>query len=483
MKQKSYDLVVVGGGPAGSTISTIVAKEGFSVLLLEKESFPRYHVGESLLPLTVHGICKVLGVEEKLKSFKNKTGGFFLWGNSRDPWKFDFKQLGAYHVERAEFDNILLENARENQVEVIEEASVFSVVDAPDYSTVRYKNKQGERQEVTAKFVADCSGGNSKIADVIAQKVESKFFQNVAIWGYFDGATHIGEHEGAILNEAIDEGWWWFIPLSGGRMSIGLVVDSKSLDGRKPKEVFYDTLKESEFFNKHYKHCTPSADAPYNKLRTCKDYSYCREQFTKGNILLVGDAACFIDPVFSSGVHLATLAGYLGGLSINSVLKGKLSKAEALAEYAERYFFEYKNFYEFLISFYDSSQSKDSYFWKARTVLNTKEKNNEAFLSLITGISSGLVLNHEEENVRDFFKQYEGIGEIFRMAQENRPELIMARASEGHTAALKNIEIRDKMEFNAQILVKLSQEEKHTQPFSKRQLVPASDGLFWDMIS
>ncbi|MFF2520440.1 tryptophan 7-halogenase, partial [Streptomyces sp. NPDC058086] len=164
-----YDVIVVGGGPAGSTVSTLVRKRGHRVLQLEKETFPRYQIGESLLPATVHGIAHLLDVSDELKkaSFTIKHGGTFKWGANPEPWTFDFavsrRMPGAtgyaYQVERMKFDKILLDNARKHGVEVRENSDVLDVLKAEDGRVrgVRYRDAEGREHEVSARFVVDAS--------------------------------------------------------------------------------------------------------------------------------------------------------------------------------------------------------------------------------------------------------------------------------------------------------------------------------------
>ena len=196
---------------------------------------------------------------------------------------------------------------------------------------------------------------------------------------------------------------------------------------------------------------------------------------------MAGDAACFIDPVFSSGIHLATLSGYFGALSINSVLSGKMSTEEAFSEYETRYFSEFKSFYEFLLSFYDSSQSLDSYFWKARQVLNSEDgeasaNESEAFLSLITGISSGVALDTESETVKNYFNKFKGIGEIFRLRQENRNDLI---DMESQPAKL-HLERRKQRKQQGDAIMEIA--NNHDTQMSNDDigyLTPSKEGFYW----
>src|SRR4030095_15598415 len=174
-ENEQFDLIVIGGGPAGSTVSTFVAMQNHKVLLLERERFPRYQIGESLLPATVHGICVMLGVSEDLKqaNFTRKLGGTFRWGTSPTPWTFTFGSSSmiegstayAYQVERSKFDAILLNNARRNGVDVRERCAFTGPVTENGRITgVEYVDSEGHERIAKARYVADASGHQSRLA-------------------------------------------------------------------------------------------------------------------------------------------------------------------------------------------------------------------------------------------------------------------------------------------------------------------------------
>ena len=179
---RQADLIVVGGGPAGSTLATMVAMQGWKVVLLERERFPRYQIGESLLPATVHGICVMLGVSEELKKakFTRKLGGTFRWGVNPKPWTFAFGSSPlmsgstsyAYQVERSKFDLLLLENARRKGVEVREQYSVRDVIEENGRITgVTYVDPQQREGSIGARYVADASGNTSRISERVGERV------------------------------------------------------------------------------------------------------------------------------------------------------------------------------------------------------------------------------------------------------------------------------------------------------------------------
>lgn len=397
-----FDLVVVGGGPGGATAATLVAKLGHRVLLLEKERFPRYQIGESLLPSTVHGVAVLLGVSDELAAagFTIKRGGTFRWGASPEPWTFAFelspRMAGpgshAYQVERMKFDSILLDNARRNGVRVREDRAVVDVVhDSQRIRGVRYL-EDGRQREVTARFVIDASGNQSRIHRAVGgSRRYSTFFRNLALFGYFEGGKRLpAPNSGNILCEAFDDGWFWYIPLTERLTSVGAVVRPDAIGKVQgdPERALADLIAESPLIRDYLAGARRVTSGPYGRLRVRKDYSYRNSTFWSPGMALIGDAACFVDPVFSSGVHLATYSALLAARSINSVLAGLVDEQRAFHEFQVRYLEEYDRFYEFLVAFYDMHASERSYFWQARKVTQWQSSDQEAFVDLVGGIAS-----------------------------------------------------------------------------------------------
>ncbi|MFG3050903.1 tryptophan 7-halogenase [Kitasatospora sp. NPDC048239] len=398
--EEEFDVIVVGGGPGGSTVATLVAMQGNRVLLLEKEEFPRYQIGESLLPSTVHGICRLLGVSEELEkaSFMPKRGGTFRWGSNPEPWSFSFgvssKFPGptskAYQVERMKFDQILLDNARRKGVEVRERCSVVDVLERDGrVCGVRFDDADGVRREAGARFVVDASGNRSRIhSKVGGRRVYSEHFKNIALFGYFEGGKRLpAPNSGNILSVAFDSGWFWYIPLTDQLTSVGAVLRRESLDrvqGDREKALAA-LIAECPLIAEHLADARRVESGPYGEIRVRKDYSYSHERFWRPGLVLVGDAACFIDPVFSSGVHLATYSALLAARSINTVLREEVDETRCFEEYEARYRKEFGHFHDFVLSFYDMHQDEDSYFWSAREITASGGPELEAFVELVGG--------------------------------------------------------------------------------------------------
>ncbi|MDH6709351.1 halogenation protein CepH [Kitasatospora sp. MAA19] len=391
MSAEAFDVVVAGGGPAGSTAASLVAMQGHRVLLVEKEVFPRYQVGESLLPSTVHGVCRMLGVTDELAEtdFPVKRGATFQWGARPEPWAFSFEASSrltgstsfAYQADRARFDEILLNNAKRKGVVVREGCSVTAVVEEGDRVTgLRYLDPDGGEHEVGARFVVDASGHESPLfSSVGGTRDHAESFRGLALSGYFgNGCKRLPEpHAGDALSVTFDKGWFWYVPLFGGLTSVGAVVRGevaeKLPDDRE--EAFKALIAECPTISDLLSEGMRVTAGKYGKLRIREDFVYHQTTFRRPGMILVGDAACSVDPLFSSGVHLATYSALLAARSINSVLAGDLDEETALTEFEARYRREFGAFSEFLAAFH--------------AMTGDEHPEPESFVDLATGVSSG----------------------------------------------------------------------------------------------
>ncbi|WP_030689222.1 tryptophan 7-halogenase [Streptomyces sp. NRRL B-1347] len=410
----AYDLVVAGGGPAGSTVASLVAMQGHRVLLLEKEHFPRYQIGESLLPSTVHGICRLLGVDDEMEraGFTVKRGGTFRWGTNPAPWTFTFalspRLAGptayAYQVERMKFDTILLNHARRVGVQVREGTPVSKVLQSEGtVHGVEYIDQRGRAQTARARFFIDASGHRGRLHRAIGGlRRYSEFFRNIALFGYFEGGKRLPPpNSGNILSAAFDSGWFWYIPLSQHLTSVGAVIRHEMAAKVRgdPEQALLALIGECPLVAEYLADAHRVADGPYGQIRVRKDYSYCNTAFWRPGMALIGDAACFVDPVFSTGVHLATYSALLAARSINTVLAGHMGERRAFQEFEARYRREFRHFYEFLVSFYDLHVAESSYFWEARKVTGLPSSDAEAFATLVAGVASDEATLHEAGDV------------------------------------------------------------------------------------
>ena len=477
------DVVVVGGGPGGSTLATLVAMRGHHVVLLEKEKFPRYQIGESLLPSTVHGICRLTGVADELAKagFTKKRGGTFRWGASPNPWTFAFsispKMTGetshAYQVERSKFDQILLDHARHTGVDVREQHTVSDVID--DDGRIRgvsYTDAEGTARTIHAKYVVDASGNKSRIYQRAgATRQYSEFFRSLALFGYFEGGKRLpAPNSGNILSCAFDSGWFWYIPLSPTLTSVGAVVRrelASKIQG-DPEQALTALIAECPMISDHLRNAKLVTRGQYGQIRTRKDYSYANTEFWRPGMVLVGDAACFVDPVFSSGVHLATYSALLAARSINSVLAQEVDEDTAFREFEYRYRREYGVFYEFLVSFYDMHVDENSYFWSARKVTNSTSSDLESFVSLVGGVASG-------ENA--LAERYRSRSSEFARAVDQ----IVANKEQSMVPLMKSSIVKHAMQEGAkeQARVLLGQDTEPENPLFAGGLVASADSLGW----
>jgi halogenation protein CepH len=485
---ENFDVIVIGGGPGGSTAASFIAMQGHRVLLLEREAFPRHQLGESLLPATVHGICSLLGLTEELANagFPRKRGGTFRWGSNPEPWTFPFAKNTdvpggfAYQVERARFDKILLDNSKRKGVDVREQHAVIEILYEGDRATgVRFTNAEGKEGTAAARFVVDAGGHRARqYNDKVGERVYSEFFQNIALYAYFEHGKRLpAPNSGNILSCAFNDGWFWYIPLSDTLTSVGAVVSREAAklmqDGHE--EAFNTWVKACPLIEEYLAPAKRITEGMYGEFRVRKDFSYSNTVFWKPGLVLIGDAACFVDPVFSSGVHLATYSGLLAARSINTCLKGTVPEEACFVEFENRYRREFGNFYQFLTAFYDMHQDEDSYFWAARKILNTEERANEAFVRLIAGVSgdepvfSSSEYFHARIGLGDWFKSTLPEQEVDKTPEFDKSKFDPAQFMKGFTSEIVQIQ--------TQALYGSKRDKE--KPLVAGGLVPSVDGFHW----
>lgn len=323
-----HDVIVVGGGPAGSTLAARLARRGRRVALFEKERFPRFHIGESLLPCSMP-LFESLGLMPALEraDFLPKFGAEFVSADGAHKKRYAFADgmLGgppsAFEVDRSEFDKVLLDHAAREGAVVEEECQVTrfrAELEGPAEVTVR--DKSGNERVERAELLVDATGQQAFFAGRLGLRRMEPELRNFAVFSHFEGAVRAeGIREGDISVVLVDEGWWWVIPLRGDRTSVGLVGRASSLAGRKPDEPFLlEHIAASPYLSERLSRARRVAP-----VRTISDWSYKSSALAGDRWLMVGDAGAFIDPVFSTGVYLGMTGAFVATDFIERALDTK----------------------------------------------------------------------------------------------------------------------------------------------------------------
>ncbi len=314
----SPDVLIVGGGPAGSTAAALLAKQGRSVTLVEKEAHPRFHIGESLLPRNLD-IMERLGVLDEVKRIGvHKPGAEFVSDRTGRSCPFPFaKALNrdrtfSYQVKRAEFDALLFRNAAAKGATTLENTRVTDIAFSPpgERATARAKAADGAEITFRPRYVHDASGRDTFLANRTTEKSVNKYNNTAAVYAHFEEVDRReGEVEGYISIHLAEDGWFWMIPLSTGVMSVGFVGNQNVWKTRRGKveDVLAQKIAESPTVSARMRRARRISE-----IHTAGNYSYRAHQGYGPQHLLIGDAFGFVDPMFSTGVLMAMTAGELG---------------------------------------------------------------------------------------------------------------------------------------------------------------------------
>jgi flavin-dependent dehydrogenase len=337
------DVVVIGGGPAGSTISTLIAQHGYAVDLFEREHFPRFHIGESLIPQT-YWVLKRLNMLDKMKRshFVKKYSVQFInqHGKLSEPFYFidhrPHESSQTWQVRRSEFDEAMINNAREHGVAVHEGTRVLEVLFEGERAVgVRVQNEDGVERQVRASVVIDAGGQSSLILDRLGLRDWDPVLKKAALWTYWRGAQRdTGRDEGAtlVIQTMGKQGWFWYIPLHDDVVSVGVVAGYdyllKDRDGKDLETIYFEEVNRCPGLRSRLANATRA-----EPFRAAKEYSYRSRRAAGDGWVLVGDAYGFLDPLYSSGVLLALTSGQMAADAVIEGLKNGDTSAGQLGKW------------------------------------------------------------------------------------------------------------------------------------------------------
>jgi len=361
----NYDAIVVGAGPAGSSSSAILAEHGHKVLVLERETFPRYHIGESLLPFTYFPL-KRLGLIDKMRSsnFVKKYSVQFVSpsGKASQPFYFNTRYeedvAQTWQVLRSEFDQMLMENAKAKGATVLEGITVKEFLkDGERVIGVRAQDSTGKITDYHARMTLDCTGRESLAASRNDWRIKDPLLNKVACWTYFKGALRDPGIDGGATTVAYvpQKGWFWYIPQHNDMISVGVVAEGAYLlrDGvREPKDIFEREVKQNKWIEAHV-----AVGTQTGKYFMTGEYSFRSKHCSTDGMVLVGDAYGFLDPIFSSGVMFALKSGIMAGDIVHESLKAEDYTAGRFADYGKLMMEGIENMRKLVYAYYDEDFS------------------------------------------------------------------------------------------------------------------------------
>ncbi|HET7875772.1 MAG TPA: tryptophan 7-halogenase [Methylomirabilota bacterium] len=354
-----FDVLVVGGGPAGSTMATVLARGGLSVAVVERERFPRFHVGESLLPANLP-VLERLGVLDRIRAhgFIDKYGASFHDQETGLEYTFYFREgkpwpPQTFEVPRAEFDTLLLEHAAaQPRVTILQPATVEAVAFDADGVTARV-SQGGATREVRVRFLVDASGRDTFLASRLGRREPMPGLGKVALFAHFRGARRwSGKEEGNIRIFIFEDGWFWYIPFAGDVTSVGCVLHARTVRGR---ERSLDELFEAMIARcGRVKDVLATAER-ITVVHSAANFSYRTDPVVGDRFVCVGDTVAFVDPIFSSGVFIAMQSAELAAGEILKAFHDGRFEAARFKGYERRFRRGVSPFFKFIRHYYEPS--------------------------------------------------------------------------------------------------------------------------------
>jgi flavin-dependent dehydrogenase len=380
------DVIVIGAGPAGSSAAYILAEAGRSVLFLERRTLPRFHIGESQLPYTAELLRQMgLYADAKAQGYPVKKGAEFIFPDG-DFRRTNFVDQGpgrhptTFQVDRAHFDNFLAQNARKKGARLVQDAMVHELLveDSGKITGVRYE-KDGVSHTVRAKWVLDAGGRSSKIAQLFRTRKEIPWLRNFAVFRHYKGLNeqYNPGHEGDIQIGGHQDGWIWAIPIWADTISIGAVMPRAVLRASESREaVLEEHLSRVPRIVQRLTGTTPQPE-----LHVESDYNYFSDLVTGPGWMMAGDAANFIDPIFSAGTFLAIFSGTTAGRTLHQIMAEPHRTGELQQRYSNLYKTGYDSYTRLISAYYESEYKLGAYLIDKGFAIN----GNQWFARILSG--------------------------------------------------------------------------------------------------
>lgn len=357
MPQTIYDALIIGGGPGGSTVATYLARAGRRVMVIEKEQFPRFHIGESLLPYN-HQLFREMGLLPALETmgFPRKFGAQFHLGNGSKSLKLVFRngtftrESVAFQVERALFDELLIRHAGTSGAEIRQGWTVTRTAIEGSAVVVEARGEDGRKETLRGKFLVDASGRANFTGNQEGLRVVHPKLKKLALFGHFEGVTRDeGAPGGDTVIVRLEDKWFWLIPVSENKTSVGCVMEQEEFSRARetPADLFDLLCQSSSAMRARMEHARP-----LSSIQATGDFSYYNRRLVGPRLLRVGDAAGFMDPIFSAGVYLAMYSGRLAARALTDALAEGEDGRQRFRQYEKRFFRSMRYFWEMVEAFY-----------------------------------------------------------------------------------------------------------------------------------